>query len=197
MKSFEERKNEIRIRSEKRLQKRQQNRRILLTCLPLFLCLSLISVWLFLDGVSVDNMENATFAVANDAQKNTLSGYIIWEGNILAPADQREKRMLADAKTVNAVIELLALEEDDFIPLSQADQIYRRTIKKEGYTTGITGEDVSCSRSGGFVIKIVKSDGMSAVCRFSRNLLWDEIRDEWIALTDEQTEQLIELLKFY
>ncbi len=144
MRSFEERKAEIFRRSEKRIREQRHRRRILLSCVPLFLCVLLAAIFV-LPGRGTNesaDRESQRAEAAENASGPIASVHVEALGQAGASWE------IGDEKAVRALSRLFESaqersEEPSFPPdssLAQADRIgdFRITCVPE------SGEPVSC-----------------------------------------------------
>lgn len=115
MMDFQQRKDEILRRSAQRLQARRQLRkRIVMTCVPLAVCVAAFSAWILGGGVSLKSADDTLAYIAESGSMNGQTAENTAEGLASVQVDTGDAvRVYTDAQTLQAVSRLVqSLEED-------------------------------------------------------------------------------------
>ena len=198
MRNFEERKAEVFRRSEKRIKERKQRRNhILMTCIPLVLCITLFSA-LFLPGMLPGETKDpgvadgAVGGLTENKSESLTCAYtkidVIGNGISLSytkASDMLSISNLLASYVVNEPENSTSVDEhprgDDFQNES-AENIY----------TGTTG--ATSAAGTGYVITLTLHEGGTVVYRLTGNSLLNLAENKTYKLTQAQLKELNELL---
>jgi len=197
MRNFEERKTEVFRRSEQRIKERRQRRNhILMTCIPLVLCISLFSAFLLpgmlpretkdpsadgaVGGLTENKSESLTCSYTKiDVIGNDISLSYTKASDVLSISNQLASYVVNEPESNTSVGE--TTRGDDF----------KNESAEDGYigTTGTTA-----AAGTGYVITLTLHEGGTIVYRLTGNSLLDMAENKTYKLTQAQLKELNELL---
>ncbi len=194
MRSFEERKEEIFRRSEQRIAQRKKTvRRVIVTCVPLALCLGLVSGYMVLGGFG--KMDNAA---PESAMEPNLSLQDSYAGDDAAVPECLES--MAEPAVTAVSLQMQGGDRGQIYEDSQTLQQIQRILFTESYpeTSGATdhtqqdpNENWSAIDPGKLMITFTYENGDSVLYTVTSNTVTGP-EGSW-KLTDEQCDQLIKL----
>ncbi len=198
MRSFDERRTEIFRRSAQRIQKRRRTARFAMLCIPLVLCLSVVTLLLPQQGVSLPDAESSLTAseIAVEIQQENSAFY----------------RESTDTKQIltlsNALQDAMALDFSDGFTEESAtatqnnvlntDQIPTATQRTDNqpHTVQTYSKPIgSIVEYGCYIITFTTRDGNTTTYRLGNKTLTKTTTSQTVTLTDETAAALRALVE--
>lgn len=198
MRSFEERKEEIFLRSEKRIKQKKKNRiRVLSIVLPLCICAVGLTVFLNPDKKSADNVNkyaNYESYVTNDIETeiNYSVVNVITDDEAVKnyTADTDAERVFDISNTLNSYFGYDTEAEVDTGESSTQSYSYATTTPLENETS----TKGNGAKADGYEIETVDSNGIRVVFTLKENCLTNSNTGESVALTKTELLKLLRQL---
>ena len=198
MRNFEERKAEVFRRSEKRIKERKQRRNhILMTCIPLVLCITLFSA-LFLSGMLPGETrdpgvaDGAVGGLTENKSESLTCAYtrIDVVGNGISLSYTKASDMLSISNLLAAYVIDEPESNTSVGETTRGDD--SKNESAEGSYIGTTG--ASSATGTGYVITLTLHEGGTVAYRLTGNSLIDVAENKTYKLTQVQLKELNELL---
>lgn len=198
MRSFEERKEEIFLRSEKRIKQKKKNRiRVLSIVLPLCICAVGLTVFLNPDEKSADDVNkyaNYESYVTNDIETeiNYSVVNVITDDEAVKnyTADTDAERVFDISNTLNSYFGYDTQAEVDTGESSTQSYSYATTTPLENETS----TKGNGAKADGYEIETVDSNGIRVVFTLKENCLTNSNTGESVALTKTELLKLLRQL---
>ena len=193
MRNFEERKAEVFRRSEKRIKERKQRRqRILMTCIPLVLCLTIFGAFLF------PQLNNNLQAPEGMPESETQAA-------MGQDENQSMTCSIAEIKVSGNGVSIRYTDAADLLLISDQLNTYGTRAPE---TSGATNEDgsdrsenaddvvggVADSVNAAYTITLITHEGEKTEYRLIGNTLLNQTTNQAYTLTYEQAKELREIL---
>ena len=202
MRNFSERKAEVFRRSENRIKERKRKRnRILACCIPLCLCIAILSV-IYLPDMMIlrDKSSNAEgMDITNGSGGTAGFAFVCVEitNNTTSSGNSNKKNDLASVKNIYNIIQSSFVPEHEQ-PKGNASEQYTEIQKNEstsssenyGYPSqsGVITDTTATRLS--YTITFSKEDGTQVVYTLDGNKVIDEFTKQEATLTDKQLSEL-------
>ncbi len=190
MKNFEQRKNEIFQRSQRRIQKRKRTMRIVVSlCIPLVLCIGVCSIWFVPrtenapEGFEELTQENGEFAQETYAAAEDVTCGCIGYAVVSVDGEQYSLEYSAYHDIDELITNIRASDHNDKL-VPETDDAQDECITHSSLD--------SCSKK--ITITVTGADGTSDVYSLSYMCLTDMISGEAYVLNQGEYQQLLHLL---
>lgn len=187
MRDFEQRKAEIFRRSEDRLTQRKRRRRMIISCVPIMICIAFLSVF------KLPDIELETGKSAPDAYNQTVSTEKYISVRIQGKGENSGyTKVIEDQEIIEKIVNSIAGAESE----KNSTESSEPDENKLAGTPQDAVAGASPSRKeedSGYTITISASDGSERIYTLSEDILTDE-KNTRIFLTDEQFSEIVSLL---
>lgn len=187
MRDFEQRKAEIFRRSEERLTQRKRRRRMIISCVPIVICIAVLSVF------KLPDIELGGGKSAPDAYNPTVSTEKYISVRIQGKGENSGySKVIEDHETIEKIVNSIAGVESEKNSTESSEPTENKSAGKP--QDAVAGASPSKKEEdSGYTITIAASDGSERVYTISDDILTDE-KNTRIFLTDEQFSEIVSLL---
>lgn len=187
MRDFEQRKAEIFRRSEERLTQRKRRRRIIISCVPIVICIAFLSVF------KIPDIELGGGKSAPDAYNQTVSTEKYISVRIQGKGENSGySKVIEDQETIEKIVNSIASAESEKTSTESSEPDENKSAGKP--QDAVAGASpTKKEEDSGYTIMIAASDGSERVYTISDDILTDE-KNIRIFLTDEQFSEIVSLL---
>ena len=188
MRNFEERKAEVFRRSEKRIKERKQRRNhILMTCIPLVLCLTIFGAFLFpqLDDLKQapesNNEHYFSGAMGTEADGGLFAGSVEVSGNGVSSYYTSVENVQGIMRLINGIVAVPETDDAD------KDENF---VVEDSTSTELKGDH----KENGYRILVKRSDGSSAEYLLVGSMLIDQATQNEFYMSEETSKELKDAL---
>ncbi len=187
MRDFEQRKAEIFRRSEERLTQRKRRRRMIISCVPIVICIAFLSVF------KLPDIELGGGKSAPDAYNQTVSTEKYISVRIQGKGENSGySNVIEDQETIEKIVNSIAGAESEKTSTESSEPADNKLAGKP--QDAVAGASPSKKEEdSGYTITIAASDGSERVYTITDDILTDE-KNTRIFLTDEQFSEIVSLL---
>lgn len=187
MRDFEQRKAEIFRRSEERLTQRKRRRRMIISCVPIMICIAFLSVF------KLPDFKLETGKSAPDAYNQTVSTEKYISVRIQGKGENSGyTKVIEDQEIIEKIVNSIAGAESEknSTESSEPDENKLAGAPQDA----VAGASPSRKEEdSGYTITISASDGSERIYTLSEDILTDE-KNTRIFITDEQFSEIVSLL---
>lgn len=195
MRDFEQRKAEIFRRSEERLTQRKRRRRMIISCVPIVICIAFLSVF------KLPDIELGGGKSAPDAYNQTVSTEKYISVRIQGKGENSGySKVIEDQETIEKIVNSIAGAESEKNSTESSKPADNKLAGAPQDTNTSENEDAVAGAAptkkeeeSGYTITIAASDGSERVYTITDDILTDE-KNTRIFLTDEQFSEIVSLL---
>lgn len=187
MRDFEQRKAEIFRRSEERLTQRKRRRRMIISCVPIVICIAFLSVF------KLPDIELGGGKSAPDAYNQTVSTEKYISVRIQGKGENSGySKVIEDQETIEKIVNSITGAESEKTSTESSEPTENKSAGKP--QDAVAGASpTKKEEDSGYTITIAASDGSERVYTISDDILTDE-KNTRIFLTDEQFSEIVSLL---
>lgn len=188
MRNFEERKAEVFRRSVKRIKERKQRRNhILMTCIPLVLCLTIFGAFLFpqLDDLKQapesNNEHYFSGAMGQEADGGLFAGSVEVSGNGVSSYYTSVENVQGIMRLINGIVAVPETDDAD------KDENF---VVEDSTSTELKGDH----KENGYRILVKRSDGSSAEYLLVGSMLIDQATQNEFYMSEDTSKELKDAL---
>lgn len=187
MRDFEQRKAEIFRRSEERLTQRKRRRRMIISCVPIVICIAFLSVF------KLPDFKLETGKSAPDAYNQTVSAEKYISVRIQGKGENSGyNKVIEDQEIIEKIVNSIADAESEKNSTESSEPDENKSAGAP--QDAVAGASPSRKEEdSGYTITIAVSDGSERIYTLSEDILTDE-KNTRIFLTDEQFSEIVSLL---